>query len=262
MIDFTAMSLKQIKEKLEEYGPYVPEELLEALRKDGRAGAKKLAAAIERQNQEKDNVLQHFRELGDFDRKYGCRVVGIDEAGRGPLAGPVVAAAVELDPDHIDWAVGIDDSKKLTREKRREICATIKAKALFCGIGVVEASVIDQMNILNATHLAMAKAIKDAKEGFLCLVDGLPVPRLGRKQEAIVKGDAKSLSIAAASIVAKETRDSLMDHWDAVYPEYGFAKHKGYGTKEHYIALERYGPCPIHRKSFLTGFELRQGVLF
>jgi starch phosphorylase len=117
----------------------------------------------------------------------------------------------------------------------------------------VEASVIDQMNILNATHLAMAKAIKDAKEGFLCLVDGLPVPRLGRRQEAIVKGDAKSLSIAAASIVAKETRDSLMDHWDAVYPEYGFAKHKGYGTKEHYIALERYGLEEIREVEYDAG---------
>lgn len=179
------------------------------------------------------------------------RVAGVDEAGRGPLAGPVVAGAVVL-PRDADFLSGLNDSKKLT-EKKREVLyeALVACPEVDWAVGIVTAEEIDCLNILKATHLAMARAVSGLKvKTDFCLVDGLPVKGLPVNHRAIVKGDARSLSIAAASIFAKVTRDRMMIEADALYPQYEFAKHKGYGTKSHMEALRKYGPCPLHRRSF------------
>ena len=178
------------------------------------------------------------------------RVAGMDEVGRGPLAGPVMAACVVLPPGFaLD---GIRDSKKLSARQRERAEVRIRAEALAIGVGIVEPDVIDRINILQATHEAMrlAYAQLDPLPDFV-LIDGLPIrafPCEGRK--ALVQGDSHSVSIAAASIVAKVARDRLMCAYDGVYPEYGFAGHKGYGSAKHLDALRVHGPCPIHRRSF------------
>ncbi len=178
------------------------------------------------------------------------RVAGIDEVGRGPLAGPVLAACVVL-PFGFDLA-GINDSKKLTERQRERAEARIRVEAIGIGIGSVEPDVIDRINILKATHEAMRLAYSQiAPLPDFVLIDGLPVrgfPCAGT--QALVQGDSRSVSIAAASIVAKVARDRLMRAYDLVYPEYGFAAHKGYGSARHLAALAEHGPCPIHRRSF------------
>jgi ribonuclease HII len=180
----------------------------------------------------------------------GFRVVaGVDEAGRGPLAGPVVAAAVVL-PFCCD-ADGIDDSKKLTPAQRDELFDRIQGLALGIGVGIVGPEEIDRINILQATYLAMKQAIRDLNMTVdLFLVDGSPIRDFGHPNRCIVGGDGLSASIAAASIVAKVTRDRIMCEYDAEYPQYGFAQHKGYGTKEHMQSLAIHGVCAIHRRSF------------
>lgn len=178
-----------------------------------------------------------------------CRVAGVDEAGRGPLAGPVVASAVILAdgvlPD------GIDDSKRLSPQKRLAAYRRICREAVAIGVGVIDADIIDRINILQSALLAMAVAVThlDPQADFL-LIDGTHRTRLPLPQRAIVKGDARSASIAAASIVAKVTRDRLMEGYHAQYPEYGFDRHKGYPTQAHREAVLKYGCCPIHRVSF------------
>jgi len=177
-----------------------------------------------------------------------ARVAGLDEAGRGPLAGPVVAAAVVL-PEGFE-AAGIGDSKAMSAKARDEMFEYITSRAVY-GVGIAEPELIDKINILHATDHAMRAALEAIGAAFdFILVDGKPVPGLPAPSRAIVKGDALSVSIGAASIVAKVTRDRIMVDLDAKYPEYGFAGHKGYGSKLHLEALERYGPCPCHRRSF------------
>lgn len=178
-------------------------------------------------------------------------VAGVDEAGRGPLAGPVVAGAVIL-PDIVEGLNGLNDSKQLTGAKRERLfMALLECEQVVCSVGLASVEEIDQLNILRATHLAMARAVDGlTQKADFCLVDGLPVKGLSIPHRAIVKGDCRSLSIAAASVLAKVTRDRMMIEADIVYPQYGFAKHKGYGTKAHMEALRRYGPCPLHRRSF------------
>jgi ribonuclease HII len=176
-------------------------------------------------------------------------IVGVDEAGRGPLAGPVVAAAVIL-PEDFD-CVGIRDSKAMTPTDRDAAFERIVGEALAVGTGVVGPEVVDEINILRATHRAMRAALDDLGAGFdFILVDGLPVPDLPARSLAIVRGDSKSASIMAASIVAKVTRDRIMLDLDRAYPEYGFRSHKGYATRTHLDAIDRCGPCPCHRRSF------------
>lgn len=177
-------------------------------------------------------------------------VCGIDEAGRGPLAGPVFAAAVIL-PENCSIE-GINDSKKLTPKKREILFDEIRAGALSYGIGFATEQEIDSINILQATFLAMKRAF-DAMNirANLALVDGNRMPNLGVETRTIVRGDALSASIAAASILAKVSRDRLLCEIDRIYPQYGFAKHKGYGTAYHVEMLQKYGPCPVHRKTFL-----------
>jgi len=176
-------------------------------------------------------------------------IVGLDEAGRGPLAGPVVAAAVVL-PAGFD-ASGIRDSKVMTPRARERMYDRITSEAIAYGVGVIGPEVIDEINILRATHLAMKTALDDLGVAFdYILVDGLPVPGLPKASRAIVKGDSLSVSIGAASIIAKVTRDSIMIEMDRLYPEYGFAGHKGYYCRRHIEAIDRRGPCACHRMSF------------
>ena len=228
---------------------------LEQYREDPRAGvqtllkrAEKAIAALE---QEKERVW----EMQSFEREYRpCGVIcGIDEAGRGPLAGPVVAAAVCL-PENCELLY-VNDSKKLSEKKREELFDQIREKAVSYGIGIVGPDVIDEINILQADYEAMRIAVSQLKpQPEVLLNDAVRIPGLSMKQVPIIRGDAKSLSIAAASILAKVTRDRMMAEYDKIYPEYGFAGNKGYGSASHIEALKTYGPCPIHRRSFIGHF--------
>lgn len=181
------------------------------------------------------------------------RNCGIDEAGRGPLAGPVVAGAVILPKDC--RILYINDSKKLSEKRRNELFDIIKEEAVTYGIGIIDAARIDEINILQATYEAMRSAINNLNPSpDILLNDAVTIPKVDIKQVPIIKGDAKSISIAAASVLAKVTRDRIMEEYDKKYPEYGFAKHKGYGTKQHIQALEQFGASPIHRRTFITKF--------
>ena len=196
-------------------------------------------------------------DLWEIERAHfekGIRVIcGVDEAGRGPLAGPVCAAAVIL-PAGLEIP-GLNDSKKLTDKRRRELAPIIKEKALAYGIAFATHEEIDQINILQATFLAMERAIAQLEiTPELALIDGNRQKDFGINVETVVKGDSRSANIAAASVLAKVTRDDYMEAMAAEYPEYGFAVHKGYGTKAHYQALTEHGPSPIHRMSFLRKF--------
>ena len=178
-------------------------------------------------------------------------VAGVDEAGRGPLAGPVAAGAVILPGDHD--ILYLNDSKKLSAKKRDMLFDQIKEEALAWSVGLVEPARIDEINILQATYEAMRLAVSQLKVKPTVLVnDAVTIPGISIPQVPVIKGDAKCISIAAASILAKVTRDRIMEEMDEKYPEYGFAKHKGYGTREHMDAIREHGPCPIHRRSFIT----------
>ncbi|MBQ7536439.1 MAG: ribonuclease HII [Stomatobaculum sp.] len=195
-----------------------------------------------------DTMLSYEREYAAFSP-----LCGIDEAGRGPLAGPVAAAAVIL-PENCR-ILYLNDSKKLSPARRDALFDEIKEKAVSFAVAVVPAERIDEINILQATYEAMRKAVGElSPEPGALLNDAVTIPDLPFRQIPIVKGDAKSLSIAAASVLAKVTRDRMMEEFDRLYPEYGFAKHKGYGTAQHIAALKKYGPCPIHRRTFIGHF--------
>ncbi len=196
-----------------------------------------------------------MNKMLEFDREYGENIIGIDEAGRGPLAGPVVASAVKI-INYVEEFHMINDSKKLT-EKKREFLFDIILANCEVGVGISNEKEIDDINILNATFLAMRRAVEDLEASGstfdLALIDGNhKIREYDKPQEFVIKGDGKSLSIAAASIIAKVTRDRIMVKYDELYPEYGFAKHKGYGTKAHREALLKYGKTKCHRESFLT----------
>ncbi len=197
-----------------------------------------------------ENMLVLEHSLKEKGYKY---IAGVDEAGRGPLCGPVVAAAVIL-PENIDIE-GINDSKKISEKKREKLYEEIIDKALAYGVGISDVDVIEKVNILNATKLAMKEAIsKLSTKPDYVLIDGNQLIDINVPKEAVVSGDSKSLSIAAASIIAKVTRDRMIRELDLKYPEYGFAKHKGYGTKAHIEAIKKYGLCDIHRPSFCKKF--------
>lgn len=202
--------------------------------------------------------LKELRAMEDALRGQGLIYIGgVDEVGRGPLAGPVVAACVVL-PEGFN-VLGIDDSKKVSQKRREVLCNTIKEEALAYGIGQVDNEEIDKINILQATKLAMTKAIIECdyaltKTGGVIehlLIDGRDILSVGISQSPIVKGDSSCLCVAAASILAKVTRDRMMVDYHEIYPAYGFDQNKGYGTKLHYEGLAKEGPCEIHRKSFL-----------
>ena len=200
-------------------------------------------------------------EIELMDKGYSL-IAGVDEVGRGPLAGPVVAAACIFDRD-VD-IVGIDDSKKLSEEKREQFFDEIKDKALAYGIGEASCEVIDEINILEATKLAMKRAIDEADKMLeskgrdriqIVIFDAVKINDLKKEQMSVIKGDQTYFSVAAASILAKVTRDKLMKEYDKVYPEYGFASNKGYGTKAHYEGIKKAGITEIHRKSFLKNLD-------
>ncbi len=207
---------------------------------------------------EKRPVQDHDASMLLFEQSAGQAgyrlIAGVDEAGRGPLAGPVAAEACILDPDNP--IKGLDDSKKLTPAKRKALYEQITRRAVSFYVSLIEPDIIDQINILQATKTAMRQAINglSVKPDFV-LIDAVSLENLPVPSQSIVHGDARSASIAAASILAKVTRDTLMEAYDSLYPAYGFARHKGYGTRFHYQQLLREGPCPIHRLSFLRTLE-------
>lgn len=191
-----------------------------------------------------------MNKLFDFDKSYEKIIIGVDEAGRGPLAGPVVAAAVIIDK-YLDEFELINDSKKLSEKKREKLFDTILENCKV-GVGIATVEEIDSLNILNANFLAMRRALEDLEEEGFVLVDGNHLIREYQgEQEFVIKGDGKSISIAAASIIAKVTRDKIMEKVSEEYPQYEFSKHKGYGTKVHREKILEFGPSPVHRKSFL-----------
>ena len=204
-----------------------------------------------------ENELDRLQQLLNYEGKWYKKginfIAGIDEAGRGPLAGPVVAAAVILPKDIL--IEGVNDSKKVSEIKREKLYEIIIQESLAWSVGIVDNNIIDELNILNATRLAMKLAVEklDIKPELL-LIDAEELPILNLPQESIVKGDALSLSIAAASIIAKVTRDRIMRDFEQLYSQYGFAKHKGYGTAEHINVIKQNGLCKIHRRSFTKNF--------
>ena len=185
--------------------------------------------------------------------QYRC-ICGIDEAGRGPLAGPVVVASVIM-PEN-SMIEGVNDSKKVSEKKREKLYDLILSEAISYGVGIIGQDEIDEINILNATKKGLTISLQElTQKPDLIIVDALNnIDTLGTKYESIIKGDAKCYSIAAASIIAKVTRDRIMREWDKVYPQYGFVAHKGYGTVAHIKALKEYGACPLHRKTFIKHF--------
>jgi ribonuclease HII len=264
------LSLADLRERFLDQDAAVPEGLLEALSADSRGGARQLARLIERRRQRNRAEGQRLRNLLRFETElWGrglARVAGVDEAGVGPLAGPVVAGACVLPSDF--RAVGIDDSKKLDAAERDRLEQEIRRGATACAIGVAEVEEIDRLNIYHASLLAMRRAVEGLpiRPDYL-LVDARTVPDTSIPQRGIIKGDSLSMSIAAASILAKTFRDRRMAELAAAHPGYGFEVHKGYGTPEHSAALKRLGACAIHRRSFAPvrqalGLAPAQGELF
>lgn len=204
---------------------------------------------MKEKEQERLNELKKI-DMSVFEEGYNY-ICGIDEAGRGPLAGPVVVAAVVMPKESM--IEGVNDSKKVSEKKRELLYDKILEEAISYGVGIVDQSEIDRINILNATKAGLTQAVSSLKtKPDMILVDALNgIDTCGIPYRSIIKGDAKSYSIAAASIIAKVTRDRIMRQWDEIYPQYGFEKHKGYGTAAHIAAIKEYGLCPLHRLSFV-----------
>lgn len=222
---------------------------------DQRDGVKKIVASARKKLDAYNKEIERTYKMYEYERQYRDRgyVCGIDEVGRGPLAGPVVAAAVILPVDHN--ILYLNDSKQLSAKKREQLYDEIMNKAVAVGVGMANENVIDEINVLNADYEAMKQAISkiDIKPDIL-LNDAVKIPGVDIDQVSIIKGDTLSASIAAASIIAKVTRDRLMIEYDDIYPGYGFARNMGYGTSEHIDALKKMGPCAIHRRTFITHF--------
>ncbi|HEY5584131.1 MAG TPA: ribonuclease HII [Ruminiclostridium sp.] len=250
------LTLKHIQDQVQDKTIQDSIEYLLALQTTG-ASVDKLLLKYYKLQEKHDKEIKRLENMLSFEK---CAIgegfsfiAGVDEAGRGPLAGPVVAAAVIL-PNGL-LIEGVNDSKKLSEAQREGLFDEIKEKALSFGIGSVDEKVIDEINILNATKKAMAYAISQLDPPPDCiLLDAVRLENITTKQVPIIRGDSLSLSIAAASILAKVTRDRLLREYDSIYPEYGFAIHKGYGTPAHISAIKKFGLCPIHRLSFVKNF--------
>lgn len=241
--EFKLCSIDNLMDKMKEYAS------------DEREGVQKLIVKYQKQLDQLAKEKARMETMFAFEREYSDYefICGIDEVGRGPLAGPVIAGAVIL-PKDCD-ILYLNDSKQVSEKKREELYDEIMAKAIAVGIGSSSHETIDEINILQATYEAMRKAISQLSTApTLLLNDAVTIPKVAIKQVPIIKGDAKSASIAAASIVAKVTRDRLMVEYDQVFPGYGFASNKGYGSADHIKALKEIGPSPIHRKSFIKNF--------
>lgn len=253
------MSEKKISDIQKEYKETEIEllpDFIEEYINDGRPGVSKIIGTAQKRMEKLRLEKERIEKLKEFENQFWPDydfIGGIDEVGRGPLAGPVVTACVVLPKDCS--ILYINDSKKLSAAKREELYDVIMKEAVSVSIGVVSEKRIDEINILQATYEAMRQAIEEAKvEPQLLLNDAVTIPKVNIKQVPIIKGDAKSISIGAASIIAKVTRDRMMEEYDSIYPQYHFASNKGYGSAEHIEALKKYGPCPIHRKSFIGNF--------
>ena len=260
------LSIKEIKEIIDSTEVAELPVKIEEFSADERSGVIKLVESAKKRIIKHENEIKRLDEMLFFEKKYQseCELIcGIDEAGRGPFAGPVVAGAVILpkdvlekldDPEgmHIE---GLNDSKKVNPKRREELYDEIIDKAVAYGVGISSPARIDEINILQATYEAMKRAIEDlGTVPDMLLNDAVTIPDVHIRQVGIVKGDARSLSIAAASIIAKVTRDRMMVDYAEIYPEYGFEKNKGYGSAEHIKALKEHGPCPIHRHSFIHSY--------
>ena len=245
----------EIKEQFQAASVEGLPELIEEYREDGRGGVKKLVESAEKKIAALEKEKQRIERLRVYEEKYReyDYICGIDEVGRGPLAGPVVAGAVILPRD---CRILYDkDSKQLSEKKIEELYEIIMEKAVACAVGYATPERIDEINILRATYEAMREAIgKLTPQPQILLNDAVTIPGVNIRQIPIIKGDAKSITIGAASIIAKVTRDRLMVEYDKVFPEYDFAGNKGYGSAAHIEALRKYGPTPIHRRSFIKNF--------
>ncbi len=253
------MEVKKISEVKEELKAAKEEELpsfIETYESDMRPGVIKLVAQAKKSLKKLEAEMARIEQLKFYEKEYAQfgHVCGIDEVGRGPLAGPVVAGAVIL-PENCN-ILYINDSKKLTAKKREELYSVIMDQAVAVGIGMVSPQRIDEINILQATYEAMRQAIQNLSvTPDILLNDAVTIPDVSIRQVPIIKGDAKSISIGAASIVAKVTRDRLVEEYDAILPGYGFASNKGYGSAAHIAAIKANGPTPIHRRTFIKNFQ-------
>ncbi|MBA4701512.1 MAG: ribonuclease HII [Ruminococcus sp.] len=248
-------SISSIRQEFEQAQKQELPGLYEMYAGDSRSGIKALILKYKKQEEKLLEERLRLEQMRQFEKKYEqyTYICGIDEVGRGPLAGPVVAGAVILPKDC--EILYINDSKKLSAKKREELYDEIMEKAIATGIGMVSPARIDEMNILQATYEAMRAAVRELDPApELLLNDAVTIPEVTIPQVPIIKGDAKSVSIAAASIIAKVTRDRLMAEYDKILPGYGFAENKGYGSGAHIEALKKLGPTPIHRVSFIKNF--------
>lgn len=248
-------TISEIKAELKAAEDFMLPVFIEKYSQDTRSGVKTAIEQAKKRIEKLEAEKARIETLKYYEKKYAeySYICGIDEAGRGPLAGPVVAGAVIL-PKDCD-ILYINDSKKLSTKKREELYDEIMEKAIAVGVGIIGPQRIDEINILQATYEAMREAIR--KLGVtpdILLNDAVTIPDVDVKQVPIIKGDAKSVSIGAASIIAKVTRDRLMEEYDKIMPEYGFASHKGYGAAKHIEAIRKYGPSPIHRETFIKNF--------
>ena len=248
-------SIREIQQEFSQADDCERKVLYEQYADDPRAGVTALIAKYKKQEEKLAAEIARIEAMKSYENKYrdAAFICGIDEVGRGPLAGPVVAGAVILPKD--SQILYLNDSKKLTEKRREELYEVIMREAVAVGIGIVSPARIDEINILQATYEAMREAVgKLSVTPQILLNDAVTIPEVIIPQVPIIKGDAKSVSIAAASIVAKVTRDKMMEEYDKIMPQYGFASNKGYGAAVHIEALKIYGPSPIHRKSFIGHF--------
>ena len=250
------MTIDSIRKEFQALSENELEIFIEKYENDERQGVQKMILSCRKRIEKAAMEAKRLENMLIYEKKYyeTCDYIcGIDEAGRGPLAGPVVAGAVIL-PKGLKIPY-LNDSKQLSEKKREELYDVIMEQAVSVGVGIVSPERIDEINILQATYEAMREAVgKLSYRPDVLLNDAVIIPELTIPQEKIIKGDAKSLSIAAASVIAKVTRDRMMKAYHELFPEYGFEKHKGYGSKEHIEMIQKIGPCAIHRRSFLTHF--------
>lgn len=249
-------SIQEIKTILQHASYEELPRYIEKYGRDERAGVQKEVARAQKRLEQWQREVQRIEDMKQYEYQYWKEydyICGIDEVGRGPLAGPVMAAAV-IFPKDVNMLY-LNDSKQLSEKKREELYEEIKLNAIAYAIGIADVATIDEVNILQADYIAMRQAVSRLSvEPQLLLNDAVTIPLVNQPQVPIIKGDTKSISIAAASILAKVERDRLMCVYDEMYPEYGFARNKGYGSAEHIEAIRKYGPCDIHRRTFIKKF--------
>ncbi|ROR29393.1 RNase HII [Mobilisporobacter senegalensis] len=252
------LKISDIKKEFEDSDICKIDDIINKYSNDERNGVIKLINKYKKEKEKYEQEIIRTERMKEFEKKYSnfSYICGIDEVGRGPLAGPVVAGAVILPKDKN--ILYLNDSKQVSAKKRDELYDIIMENAISVGIGVISPTRIDEINILQATYEAMRIAIRNLSvEPDILLNDAVHIPEVSIKQVGIIKGDCKSVSIAAASIVAKVTRDRMMEEYDKLFPQYGFVRNKGYGSSEHIMSLKKLGPSPIHRNSFIGNFVLQ-----